>query len=233
MAENRTPMGDGPLAWLTEAYELDKSEPHKIAQTRLRTRRDSSRQEVKTVEKEKTDVELLEESFAVLALQGNALAARFYQLLFENYPDVIPLFSAVSPDEQQKKLLASLVLLVQNLHKPELLGEYLKGLGARHVHYGVIAEHYPLVTETLLSVMEEFAGDVWTAAVKQAWQSTLDTITATMLQAYEPMEADEIENTKAEIEQELVLMRSAVDGASTALMMCDKDLVITYVNRHG
>jgi len=181
-------------------------------------------------EKTKTESELLEESFAALAPQGEALAARFYQRLFENYPDVIPLFSGISPGEQQKKLLAALVLLVQNLHKPDVLSEYLRGLGVRHAHYGVTAEHYPLVAESLLAAMEELAGDLWTAEVERAWENTLDTVATIMLQAYEPVEADEMANTKLEIEQELALMRSAVDGASTALMMCDKDLVITYVN---
>jgi methyl-accepting chemotaxis protein len=180
------------------------------------------------VDKVKTETELLEESFAALAPQGDALAARFYERLFEKYPDVIPLFAGVSTDQQQKKLLAALVLLVQNLHKPDVLSEYLKGLGARHVNYGVTAEHYPLVAENLLSVMEEFAGDLWIPAVAQAWENTLNTVATIMLQAYEPVEADEMANTK--IEQELAIMRSAVDGANTALMMCDKDLVITYVN---
>lgn len=227
MAENKTPMGDDPLAWLTEGDELDKSEPKQTAQTRPRTRRSASR---RPVEKAKTEVELLEESFAALAPQGEQLAARFYERLFDEYPAVIPLFSGGAMEGQQKKLLASLVLLVQNLHKPDVLSDYLKGLGTRHVQYGVTAEHYPLVAENLLAVMEEFAGELWTPAVKQAWVNTLNTVAAIMLDAYEPMEADEMANTNLETEQELAVMRSAVDGASTALMMCDKDLIITYVN---
>lgn len=207
MAENKTPMGDDPLAWLTEGEELSKPEPQQVAQTRSRVRRDSSRRKV---QKEKTEVELLEESFAALAPQGDALAARFYQRLFEHYPAVIPLFSGSSVPEQQKKLLAALVLLVQNLHKPDVLSEYLKGLGARHGHYGVLVEHYPLVAENLLAVMEEFAGDLWTASVKLAWENTINTISAVMLQAYEPMEADEMVNKnslqtdKAKTETELL-----------------------------
>ncbi|MGK0250159.1 MAG: methyl-accepting chemotaxis protein [Oleispira sp.] len=190
MAENKTSMGDDPLAWLTEGDHLSKTEPQQVAQTRSRTRRDSSRRKA---QQEKTDVELLEESFAAIAPQGDALAARFYERLFEHYPSVIPLFSGSSVAEQQKKLLAALVLLVQNLHKPDVLSEYLKGLGARHGHYGVVAEHYPLVAENLLAVMEEFAGDLWTTQVKLAWANTIDTIATIMLQAYEPMEADEME----------------------------------------
>ena len=228
MAENKTPMGDDPLAWLTEGDEASKTKPQQVPQTRSRTRRDSSRRKV---QKEKTEVELLEESFAALAPQGDALAARFYERLFERYPAVIPLFSGSSVVEQQKKLLAALVLLVQNLHKPDVLNEYLKGLGARHSHYGVLAEHYPLVAENLLAVMEEFAGELWTVSVKLAWENTINTIATVMLKAYEPVEADEmaIENEK-DLVQELAMMRSAVNGSMTSTMMIDRDFNITYVN---
>ncbi len=187
MAENKTPMGDDPLAWLTEP---NKSEPQQVAPTRSRTRHDSSRRKVEKVQKEKTEVELLEESFAALALQGDALIARFYQRLFEHYPAMMPLFSGSSVAEQQKKLLAALVLLVQNLRKPDVLNEYLKGLGARHVDYGVTAEHYPLVAENLLAVMQEFAGNRWVPAVARAWQNTLNKIASIMLQAYEQVEVE-------------------------------------------
>ena len=228
MAENKTPMGDDPLAWLTEGDELGKAEPEQAAQTRSRTRRQSPSRKV---QKEKTEVELLEESFAALAPQGDELAARFYQRLFEHYPAVIPLFSGSSVAEQQKKLLAALVLLVQNLHKPDVLSEYLKGLGARHGHYGVLAEHYPLVAENLLAVMEEFAGELWTASVKAAWENAINTIATIMLKAYEPVEADEMENENEKgLAQELAMMKSAVNGSMTSTMMIDRDFNITYVN---
>ncbi|MDC9725005.1 MAG: methyl-accepting chemotaxis protein [Gammaproteobacteria bacterium] len=172
----------------------------------------------------------MEDSFAALAPHGTALAEQFYEQLFEDFPQLTSLFEGISIKGQQKKLLASLVLLVQNLHKPEVLKDYLKGLGARHVHYGVTAEQYPMVAETLLNVMAELAGDVWTNEVEQAWSNTLNTVATIMLEAYEPMEADEMAISKQEVEQELAVMRSAVDGSNTALMMCDKERVITYAN---
>ena len=218
MAERKKTMGKAPS-------QSEDSETQQAKPTRAR-RTSPNREKVKM----KTETELLEESFAALAPRGEELAARFYERLFEQYPQVKPLFEGISIAGQQKKLLASLVLLVQNLHKPEVLKDYLMGLGARHVHYGVTAEQYPLVAENLLTVMEEFAGKLWTAEVKQAWTNTLNSVATIMLEAYEPREADEMAISKPEVEQELAVMRSAVDGASTALMMCDKDLVITYAN---
>ncbi|HEC59616.1 MAG TPA: PAS domain S-box protein [Methylophaga sp.] len=186
MAENRPPMGDDPMAWLTKANESETPEPQQTIKTRSRLRRGPSR---RAVEKE---MALIKESFATLAPYGEALSARFYQRLLDDNVHLIPLFSTVSIHEQQKKLSAALVLLVHNLHKPDLLNEYLKGLGARHVHYGVTAAHYPLFIDNLLVVMAEFAGELWTPAIKLAWQNTLNKIATTMLEAYEPLEAKEM-----------------------------------------
>jgi len=224
MAEKKTPMGDDPLAWLSEGDESNDSSPDP---SKPRKRRASARRQTAKV---KTETELLEESFAALAPQGAELAARFYDRLFSEYPQLTPMFEGISIKGQQKKLLASLVLLVQNLHKPEVLKDYLMGLGARHVHYGVTEEQYPMVAENLLSVMEEFSGELWTDEVEQAWANTLETVATIMLEAYEPTETEEMAINKQEIEQELAVMRAAVDGSSTALMMCDKDLIITYAN---
>lgn len=212
MAENKPPLSDMPKAKAT---------------TRKRTRKTFTTTS-KKAEKMKTETELLEESFAALAPQGEALAARFYERLFTEYSQVTPLFEGISIKGQEKKLLASLVLLVQNLRNPDVLKDYLTALGARHVHYGVVAKHYPIVAENLLAVMAEFAGTLWTDEVEQAWTNTLNTVATIMLDAYEPTEADEMANK--ELERKLNLMRSAVDGSSTALMMCDKDLIIRYAN---
>ncbi len=118
MAEKKTPMGDDPLAWLTEGDE--SNEPSPSPKKKTRTRRTTTRRQAIKV---KTETELLEESFAVLSPQGAELAARFYERLFDEYPHLTLLFEGISIRGQQKKLLASLVLLVQNLHKPEVLKE--------------------------------------------------------------------------------------------------------------
>ncbi len=188
-------------------------------------------QSARVAARTKTDIELLEESFAALVPKGDLLTIRFYERLIDKYPELSPLFNGISLEGQQKKLLASLVLLVQNLHKPDVLKDYLQGLGARHVQYGVMAEHYPMVAENLLAVMEELAGSLWTKEIKQAWNKTLNTVATIMLAAYEPMEADEMAMSgQLSEEQELKTMRSTINGAMTAIMMIDRDFNVTYAN---
>jgi len=128
------------------------------------------------------NIELLENSFELLKPQAETLVSRFYERLFENYPAVRPMFARATLSEQKKKLLASLVLVMQNLRRPETLGPALKQLGARHVAYGTQPAHYGAVAETLLGVMGDMAGAAWTSDVKQAWTDALNTIAQIMLE---------------------------------------------------
>jgi len=127
-----------------------------------------------------TNLDLIEQSFANLTEQGELLTVRFFERLLAEYPDVAPLFKGVSLDGQQKKFFASLVLIVQSLKQPEVLADYLRGLGARHYHYGVKESHYALMIENLLVVMAELSGEKWTAEVALAWQETLTQVITTM-----------------------------------------------------
>ncbi len=230
MAEKKQAMGDDPLSWLADEDKASKDESAPKATKRKRVRRSSAKTKPAKV---KTEAEYLEESFAAIAPQGEAIARRFYERLFERYPETQSLFEGVSVNGQEKKLLASLVLLVQNVQKPDVLHEYLTGLGARHMHYGISASDYPKVIENLLTVLEEFAGELWTSEVSVAWENTLKTVTDIMLDAYEPMEAGAMMMTDKQSEdqnQELLKMSSVVNGAMTAIMMIDRDFNITYVN---
>ncbi|TBW55440.1 hypothetical protein EZI54_11475 [Marinobacter halodurans] len=121
----------------------------------------------------KDDAELIEESFAALASQAESIVAEFYAHLFEHYPELAPLFGNSSPTEQHRKLLAALKLLVRNLRKPDVLRDYLQGLGARHQVYGVAGEDYDKVADSLLTVLGERAGMLWTTDLEQAWTGTL------------------------------------------------------------
>ena len=67
-------------------------------------------------------------------------------------------------DEQKKKLPTSLVLVVENLRRPEVLGPTLEKMGERHAEYGAEEEHYPAVGAALLKSLAEIAGDAWTDA---------------------------------------------------------------------
>ena len=127
-------------------------------------------------------VELLENSFEKVKPQADAFVVSFYDNLFTANPEAKPLFDTTDMPAQQKKLLASLVLVVENLRKPDVLSDALKGLGAKHVQYGALPEHYPLVGGALLQTFEQYLGESWTPDVKQAWVDAYGAITELMLE---------------------------------------------------
>ena len=183
------------------------------------------------------DVALLEETFAALKPQGKNLVHRFYEELFRQYPSVKGMFANTDQASQEKKLLASLQLVVNNLRNPDVLVDALTGLGAKHRDYGAEPAHYQAVAKVLLEVMEEFAGDLWSDEVHQAWSNALNTVAKTMLNENATSEDKTMAANKKTVErrvrenEELSRMTSAVDGAMTAIMMVDRDLNITYANR--
>ena len=127
------------------------------------------------------NVELLEKSFALVAPKAQELADTFYSLLFADFPGVKPLFAKVTLPEQKKKLVASLVLVVTNLRKPDVLVPALEDLGLRHLEYGARAEHYPAVGATLLKSLAKVAGPVWNQELEKAWSDAYAEISRLML----------------------------------------------------
>ncbi|MEM9805184.1 MAG: globin family protein [Cyanobacteria bacterium P01_D01_bin.56] len=128
------------------------------------------------------NVELLEKSFELVAPQADDLVSTFYDNLFTDYPDSRPLFEHTDMGKQKQMLKGGLVMVVENLRKPEVLSKALKGLGARHVKYGALPAHYPLVGNSLLKTLEQYAGSAWTSDVKDAWVGAYGAITELMLE---------------------------------------------------
>ncbi|MBE9047936.1 globin, partial [Pleurocapsales cyanobacterium LEGE 10410] len=135
-------------------------------------------------------VELLEQSFESIKPHANEFVNSFYENLFTANPEAKPLFKTTDMEAQKKKLLNSLVLVVENLRHPEVLDSSLRGLGARHVKYGALPEHYPLVGSALLTAFEQYLQEKWTPEVKQAWVDAYGAISKIMLDGADYSEAE-------------------------------------------
>lgn len=128
------------------------------------------------------DVERLEQSFARIYPGESEFAARFYDTLFADYPQVRPLFANSDMAEQQKKLFASLELVIANLRDSDTVVRTLAGLGERHRRFGVVPEHYPMVGSALLKTLEWQLASEWTPEVKSAWIGAFETISQVMVE---------------------------------------------------
>jgi hemoglobin-like flavoprotein len=128
------------------------------------------------------NVEILEQSFAIVRPKMAEFSASFYETLLADYPAIRPLFSNTNMVMQQRKLADSLELVIENLRNPDILTGALRGLGHKHVKYGVLPEHYPLVGGSLLKTFEAYLDNDWTAEVKQAWTDAYGAIASLMLE---------------------------------------------------
>jgi len=187
-------------------------------------------------------IDLLETSFNALAPKGEKLVARFYEELFKRHPEVVPMFANTTQAKQQKKLLSALVLVVNNLRKPDVLAKALTEMGKRHQHYGAVEAHYGVVAGVLLDVMAEIAGDLWTNELYGAWKQALETVAKVMLDGYTNEESNKMAASpetmtaafSAEPEgivDDLNILMNILEFAPINIMMADADENIIFVNK--
>ena len=127
----------------------------------------------------------LEESFDLVAPLGDELMDEFYGRLFEAAPAVKPLFARTDMRRQKEMLLAALVLVRQSLRDLDSIVPKLRDLGARHVAYGALPEHYPVVGEVLVGAMARTAGAHWRPEYERAWREAYDVVAGAMLEGAE------------------------------------------------
>jgi methyl-accepting chemotaxis protein len=127
------------------------------------------------------DVETLEESFDLVAPQGEELVRKFYDNLFEVAPSVQPLFAKVDMERQRQALLNMLIVVRESLRDLDDIVPDLQDLGARHVGYGAKPEHYPVVGEVMIQTMAEIARDAWKPEYTAAWKDAYQVIQDVML----------------------------------------------------
>ncbi|NJK29947.1 MAG: flavohemoprotein [Acaryochloris sp. SU_5_25] len=134
-------------------------------------------------------IDLIESSFAQICDRKSEFTDFFYSTLFADYPQVQPLFANTPMQDQGKKLFTSLVLVVNNLTQPQVLGDTLQAMGTRHVQYGTLPEYYPMVGSTLLKTLAFMLQDTWSTELAAAWSDAYAAITKIMLSAADPSSA--------------------------------------------
>jgi hemoglobin-like flavoprotein len=115
---------------------------------------------------------LLEWSLELVAPTGAAKQAcgrAFYTTLSRLHPEVKPLLAQTNMEEQARKLMATLSLVVHALKNPEVLASTMRRLGRRQKALGVRAEHYPMIAEALLATFSSRLGEQWTTEMQTAW----------------------------------------------------------------
>jgi hemoglobin-like flavoprotein len=119
-------------------------------------------------------------SFAKVAPISEQAAELFYERLFEIAPAVKPLFRG-DMKEQDKKLIATLAVVVNGLGNLQSILPAASALAKRHVDYGVKASDYTPVGQALLWTLERGLGPNWTPDLAAAWTTAYTALSDFMI----------------------------------------------------
>jgi len=128
------------------------------------------------------DVALLRSSFDLVVERQPQVVHRFYEILFQRYPQAKALFHRNSSAQQEKMLTDALVAVMDHLEDAPWLTSTLAGLGAKHRGYGVTDEMYGWVGASLLATLAEVAGADWSPRLEAAWTEAYGAIAGLMQQ---------------------------------------------------
>ena len=128
---------------------------------------------------------LLAESWTAVAGRREEIARTFYQLLFERYPELRPLFAHVDMGAQYEKFAAMVDEIVGLRTEPHRFVRSAVLLGQRHARYGVTRDHYAPAGAALIEVLATALGPAFTPAVREAWSDGYLLMSAIMSRAAE------------------------------------------------
>ena len=126
------------------------------------------------------NVPLLRASFDLVIERQPQMTTRFYQILFERHPQARALFHRRPIEVQAKMLQEALVAVLDHVEDASWLSDTLRGMGAKHLEYGVTDEMYDWVGGSLLATLAEVAGADWTDEMGSQWGAAYGAISGLM-----------------------------------------------------
>ena len=134
------------------------------------------------------DVARLRDNLAQVTMHGDELPLFFYSDLFLRHPELRDMFP-ISMAAQRSHLVDALVKIVSQVGKADELTTFLEGLGRDHRKFGVVAEHYDALSDSLLATFEYFSGPAWTPELADDWTAAYELIGSIMMKAAREDEA--------------------------------------------
>ena len=123
---------------------------------------------------EQKTIDIIKSTVPVLKTHGVEITKTFYNNLFNDHPEVKPLFNMARQEsgEQPKALAMAVLAAAQNVDNLAAIMPVVEKIGVKHCDANVKAEHYPLVGEYLLAAIKEVLGDAATDEIIDAWGKT-------------------------------------------------------------
>lgn len=127
-------------------------------------------------------IELVQETFALVVPIKETAADLFYNRLFEISPETQSMFTG-DMKEQGNKLMAALGTVVNGLTSLDEIVPVVQELAVRHVGYGVQPWHYDVVRDALIWTLQQGLGEVFSPEVEDAWYAAYALLASVMVEA--------------------------------------------------
>lgn len=119
-------------------------------------------------------IDTIKSTVPVLQSKGLEITKHFYKIMFENNPEVKPMFNAEkqSSGEQPLALANAILSAAKNIDNLETIIPTVKSIGKAHVIANVRPEHYSIVGKNLLIAIKDTLGNDATNEIMEAWEKT-------------------------------------------------------------
>lgn len=127
------------------------------------------------------DIKIVQSSWVVLAPNSQELAMKFYNGLFEENPELGPMFKG-GVEKQAEKLMFTLAFIITNLDRIQEITKSIEELGRVHAKsYKVMNKHYPIVKKHLISSIQDQMKNDWTEEHYTAWHKVISLVERSMI----------------------------------------------------
>ncbi|KXZ17522.1 NO-inducible flavohemoprotein [Bacillus nakamurai] len=126
---------------------------------------------------EKT-INIIKSTVPVLKTQGEDITGRFYNLMFQDHPELLNMFNQTNQKKQtQRAALANAVIAAAaNIDQLEHIIPAVRQIGYKHTSIGVKPEHYPIVGKYLLLAIKDVLQGAATSDIMRAWEKAYGVI---------------------------------------------------------
>jgi hemoglobin-like flavoprotein len=128
-------------------------------------------------------IQIVEKDFRAISGRGDAFISRFYEVFFAAYPKAEELFSHTEWPVQTRKMLMTIMMVVDNLRDAAHIKKMLHEAHVVHQKYTLQAHDFGALTDAMVKTLAEFVGDSWSSENETAWRAAFDKISSIMLEA--------------------------------------------------
>jgi hemoglobin-like flavoprotein len=127
-------------------------------------------------------IKLVQTGFMSITGRGEKFISRFYENFFASYPKAQKLFAQTEWPNQSRKMLLTIMMVVDNLRDAPHIKKMLHEANLVHQKFTLQSHDFDALTEAMIKTLREFLTDDWSKEAEDAWRAAFARITAIMLE---------------------------------------------------